>query len=109
MRFLKESSWDSEQNSRDWGARYFDATTERKLELIRDAGLFDDMKEEVFNVTDRIIQRLFINTYSVDSNIFRDYETGFLSEEDRENAVKTMFRIINRYYKKVRDNKLTSL
>ena len=103
MRFLKESSWDSD-------ARYFDATTERKLELIRDAGLFNEMQEEVYNITDGIIQRLFINTYSVETNIFRDYyETGFLSEEDRENAVKTMFRIINRYYKKVRDNKLTSL
>lgn len=94
MKFLKESSWAQE-------VKYFSPSATKKLEAIFKAGLFDEMREEIYDATNDIVESIFTDEYRLETNMLRDYETGFLSEEDRKNAIKTMYSIINKYYRQI--------
>ena len=87
---IKESTWAENTVS-------FTQIAQNKLNTIRDAGLWDDMEEELENnpKTSNIICGVFTDMYRTAKPEYSSY-----SADQIKAAKKEMFRIINDFYKK---------
>ena len=87
---VKESTWAEREID-------FASAAQNKLNAIRDAGLWDDMEEEIDNnpKTSSIISGIFTDLYRTVKPEYSSYSTDQIKE-----ARKEMFRIINDFYKK---------
>lgn len=87
---VKESTWAENTIS-------FTQIAQNKLNTIRDAGLWDDMEEELENnsKTSSIIYGVFTDMYRTAKPEYSSY-----SADQIKAAKKEMFRIINDFYKK---------
>ena len=98
---MKESTWAVDEI-------YFTPATEKKLDFIyqNDKDKYEEMEDEIYEATDDIIEKVFTDSYRVQNNILRDPD-NYINTEDRKKAVRTMYSIINRYYKNMLKNNVT--
>lgn len=86
---LNESSW--AEITREWTP-----ATEDKLNVIRDAGLFDELRDEVHNLEG--ITGLYTNCYRAVSPAYSD-----ITEAQLKDSRKKMFALIKKYYMKAQE------
>jgi hypothetical protein len=87
---LKESTWAEKTTE-------FTKGTQKKLEIIHAAGLFDDLEDAIEDNKDtyEVILGLFTDVYRVPKT-----EYSKVTDEQIKVAKKTMFKLINDFYKK---------
>lgn len=98
---MKESTWAVDEI-------YFTPATEKKLDFIyqNDKDKYEEMEDEIYEATDDIIEKVFTDSYRVQNNILRDPD-DYINTEDRKKAIRTMYSIINKYYKNMLKNNVT--
>lgn len=98
---MKESTWAVDEI-------YFTPATEKKLDFIyqNDKDKYEEMEDEIYEATDDIIEKVFTDSYRVQNNILRDPDS-YINAEDRKKAIRTMYSIINKYYKNMLKNNVT--
>ena len=87
---LNESTWAEKEVA-------FTSSAQNKLNIIKDADLWDDMKEEIDNnpKTTNIISGVFTDIYRTAKQEYSNY-----TDEQIKDARKELFNIINKFYKK---------
>ena len=87
---LNESTWAEKEVA-------FTSSTQNKLKIIKDADLWDDMKEEIDNnpKTTNIISGVFTDIYRTAKQEYSNY-----TDEQIKDARKELFNIINKFYNK---------
>ena len=98
---MKESTWAVDEI-------YFTPATENKLDFIyqNDKDKYEEMEDEIYEATDNIIEKVFTDAYRVQNNILRDPD-NYINTEDRKQAIRKMYSIINKYYKNMLKNNVT--
>ena len=74
--------------------RPFTEVAQRKLEKIRDTGLWDKMQNEIDeNPKTQVVTAVFVDEYRTASPAYSEY-----SAEDEKEGRRELFKIINKYY-----------
>lgn len=74
--------------------RPFTKTAQRKLERIRDSGLWNKMTDEINeNPATQVVTAIFVNEYRTASPAYSNY-----SAEDEKGGRRELFKIIDKYY-----------
>jgi hypothetical protein len=67
-----------------------------------DTDYFEELREEIYEETDGIVDNVHVDMYGLTKNTFRGTEDKpYYTEENYKNAVKIMFKKINDCYKKL--------